>query len=135
MTLCWNKLRQWISNEFQKTFDLSEQVRDTLVEEEKKVVELAAAKADEEAAQKEADENAEGKKAAEEAKTLSLKNTEGTSNTSNDKLFPLLMKNLEDVKIEHRQVKKRLDNQDALNATIQEMLSKLLEKIFPLANP
>ena len=99
--------------------------------EEKASVEAAAAEAKAKAkadAKKEKHIVAEGV-----AKSTEVALTRGESSTSG--IAPLMLQKLEELQKEQQLVRDRLDKQDSVNSSIQNLLTQLLQRMPPPPNP
>ena len=148
-----------MTSEAFKLKNLSEQVRNDFIRDAEARLQERLAREAEEEARREAEERArqeelqrvreaeakaladaaaaaeaEAKAAAEaEAKAAEEQNalTQGESST----FAPLVLKTLEELQKEQKEVRARLDQQDTVNANIQNLLTQLLQRMPPPPNP
>jgi translation initiation factor IF-2 len=154
----WNIVIGWMTSEAFKLKNLSEQVRNDFIRDAEARLQERLAREAEEEARREAEERArqeelqrvreaeakaladaaaaeaEAKAAAEaEAKAAEEQNalTQGESST----FAPLVLKTLEEFQKEQKEVRARLDQQDTVNANIQNLLTQLLQRMPLPPNP
>jgi hypothetical protein len=161
----WNIVIGWMTSEAFKLKNLSEQVRNDFIRDAEARLQERLAREAEEQARREAEERArqeelqrvreaEAKaladvvaaaeaeaKAAAEAEVRHAEEsasrvepdalTQGESST----FVPLVLKTLEDLQKEQKEVRARLDQQDSVNVNIQNLLTQLLQRMPPPPNP
>jgi pyruvate/2-oxoglutarate dehydrogenase complex dihydrolipoamide acyltransferase (E2) component len=160
----WNRVIGWMTTESFKLKSLSEQVQNEFIKDAELRLQERLAREAEERARKEAEEKArqeemqrikeaeakalaeaaaaeaEAKAAAEAEAHLAEESatrvepdalTQGESST----FVPLVLKTLEDLQKEQKEVRARLDQQDSVNVNIQNLLTQLLQRMPPPPNP
>ncbi|KAI5444937.1 hypothetical protein KIW84_013277 [Lathyrus oleraceus] len=160
----WNRVIGWMTSEAFKLKSLSEQIRNDFIRDAEVRLHERLAREAEEQARKEAEEKARQEKiqrlkeaeaksladaaaakaaakAAAEAEARRAKEsvsrveldalTQGESST----FVPLVLKTLEELQKEQKEVRARLDQQDTINVNIQNLLTQLLQRMPPPPNP
>ncbi|KAI5434087.1 hypothetical protein KIW84_021087 [Lathyrus oleraceus] len=138
----WNNVIGWMTSEAFKLKNLFEQARKEAEErarqEEIQRVKEAEAKAlaDAVAAEAEAKAAAEAEaKVVAEAKALHAEEQNALTQGESSTFVPLVLKTLEELQKEQKEVQARLDQQDTINANIQNLLTQLLQRMPPPPNP
>ncbi|KAI5387729.1 hypothetical protein KIW84_073720 [Lathyrus oleraceus] len=155
----WNRVIGWMTSEAFKLKHISEQVRNDFIRDaEARLQERLAREAEEEARRQEEErarqaeiqraKEAKAKaladvaaaaeaeaKAAAEAEARAAEEHSVLTQGESSSVIPMVLKTLEELQKDQKELRARMDKQDTVNDNIQNMLAQLLQRMPPPPNP
>jgi hypothetical protein len=153
----WNRVIGWMTSEAFKLKHISEQVRNDFIRDaDARLQERLAREAEEEARRQEEErarqaeiqraKEAEAKalaaaaaeaeaKAATEAEARAAEEQSALTQGESSSVIPMVLKTLEELQKDQKELRARMDKQDTVNDNIQNMLAQLLQRMPPPPNP
>ncbi|KAI5430213.1 hypothetical protein KIW84_034695 [Lathyrus oleraceus] len=155
----WNRVIGWMTSEAFKLKHISEQVRNDFIRDAEARLQERLAREAEEKARREEEERAreeeikrareaEAKaladaaaaaeaeaKAVAEAEAKAAEAQHALTQGESSSFAPLVLRTLEELQKEQKEVRARLDQQDTVNANNQNLLNQLLQRMPPPPNP